>query len=49
LRHQAGIGWQHGYPRHFIAALTGMFILCILVWRATINKETGEIDVPVAQ
>ena len=31
LRHQAGIGWQHGYPRNFIAALTGMFILCILV------------------
>jgi multiple antibiotic resistance protein len=31
LRRQAGIGWEHGYPRHFIAALTGMFILCILV------------------
>lgn len=32
LRHQAGVGWEHGYPRNFIAAVTGMFILCILVW-----------------
>ena len=31
LRHQAGPGWEHGYPRHFIAALTGMFLLCLLV------------------
>ena len=31
LRNQAGIGWEHGYPRHFIAGLTGMFINCILV------------------
>jgi multiple antibiotic resistance protein len=31
LRHQAGAGWEHGYPRHFIAALTGMFLLCLLV------------------
>jgi multiple antibiotic resistance protein len=27
LRHQAGPGWEHGYPRHFIAALLGMFLL----------------------
>jgi len=31
LRHQAGPGWEHGYPRHFIAALLGMFLLCLLV------------------
>jgi multiple antibiotic resistance protein len=31
LRHQAGTGWEHGYPRRFVAALIGMFILCILV------------------
>ena len=32
LRHQAGQGFEHGYPRHFLAALTGMFLLCVLVW-----------------
>jgi multiple antibiotic resistance protein len=32
LRHQAGTGFEHGYPRHFLAALTGMFLLCVLVW-----------------
>ncbi len=32
LRHQAGPGFEHGYPRHFLAALTGMFLLCVLVW-----------------
>jgi multiple antibiotic resistance protein len=32
LRHQAGEGFEHGYPRHFLAALTGMFLLCVLVW-----------------
>lgn len=32
LRHQAGPGFEHGYPRHFLAALTGMFLLCLLVW-----------------
>lgn len=31
LRHQAGEGWEHGYPRHFIAALIGMLLLCLLV------------------
>jgi multiple antibiotic resistance protein len=31
IRHQAGAGFEHGYPRHFIAALTGMFLLCLLV------------------
>jgi len=32
LRHQAGPGFEHGYPRHFLAALLGMFLLCLLVW-----------------
>jgi multiple antibiotic resistance protein len=32
LRHQAGTGFEHGYPRHFLAALLGMFLLCLLVW-----------------
>jgi multiple antibiotic resistance protein len=31
LRHQAGSGFEHGYPRHFLAALLGMFLLCLLV------------------
>jgi multiple antibiotic resistance protein len=31
LRHEAGPGFEHGYPRHFIAALAGMFIVCVLV------------------
>lgn len=32
LRHQAGPGFEHGYPSHFLAALLGMFLLCVLVW-----------------
>ena len=32
LRHQAGPGFEHGYPRHFLATLLGMFLLCLLVW-----------------
>lgn len=32
LRHQAGEGFEHGYPRHFLAALLGMFLVCVLVW-----------------
>lgn len=31
LRHQAGPGFEHGYPRHFLAALLGMALLCLLV------------------
>jgi multiple antibiotic resistance protein len=31
LRRQAGPGWLYGHPRHFIAALIGMFLLCLLV------------------
>jgi multiple antibiotic resistance protein len=31
IRHQAGSGFEHGYPRHFLAGLLGMFLLCLLV------------------
>lgn len=31
LRHQAGSGFVHGYPRHFLAALAGIFLICVLV------------------
>ena len=31
LRYQAGPGFAHGYPRHFIAAAAGMFLVCLLV------------------
>ena len=31
LRRQDGSGWLHGVPRHFVAALSGMFLLCLLV------------------
>jgi multiple antibiotic resistance protein len=31
LRYQAGPGFEHGYPRHFIAAVAGMFLVCLLV------------------
>ena len=31
IRHQAGPGFEHGYPRHFIAGLIGMLLLCVLV------------------
>jgi len=31
LRHEAGRGLFEGIPRHFIAALIGMFLLCVLV------------------
>ena len=31
LRYQAGPGFVHGYPRHFIAAAGGMLLVCFLV------------------
>jgi len=31
LRSQAGPGFEHGYPAHFLAALAGMFLVCLLV------------------
>ncbi len=39
LRHQAGPGWEHGYPRHFLAALIGMLLLCWLVMVCYGNAE----------
>jgi multiple antibiotic resistance protein len=39
LRHQAGTGWEHGYPRHFLAAVIGMFLLCLLVMVCYGNAE----------
>ncbi len=39
LRHQAGPGFEHGYPRHFLAALIGMFLLCVLVWLCYGNAD----------
>ena len=31
VRHEAGPGWERGYPGHSIAALIGMLLLCLLV------------------
>ena len=39
LRHQAGPGWEHGYPVHFVAALIGMVLLCWLVMVCYGNAE----------
>ncbi len=39
LRHQAGPGWEHGYPEHFVAALIGMLLLCWLVMVCYGNAE----------
>jgi len=39
LRHDAGPGMAHGIPRHFIAALIGMFLLCVLVMVCYGNAE----------
>ena len=39
LRHQAGPGFEHGYPRQFLAALTGMFLVCVLVWLCYGNAD----------
>ena len=44
LRHQAGPGFEHGYPRHFIAGLIGMFLLCVLVLICYSNADRpGEV------
>lgn len=32
LRHQAGPGFEHGYPRRFLAALTAMALTCVSVY-----------------
>ena len=40
LRHQAGPGWEHGYPRHFVAGLIAMLLLSglVLVCYANANR-----------
>jgi multiple antibiotic resistance protein len=39
VRHTSGPGWEHGYPRDFIAALIGMFLLCFLVMICYVNAS----------
>jgi len=39
IRHQASTGFEHGFPRHFLAALTGMFLLCVLVMVCYSNAD----------
>jgi multiple antibiotic resistance protein len=31
IRYTTGPGFEHGYPRHFLGALVGMFLVCLLV------------------
>jgi multiple antibiotic resistance protein len=42
LRHQAGPGWEHGYPRHFVAGLVAMFLLSVLVLLCYANANRME-------
>jgi multiple antibiotic resistance protein len=42
LRHQAGPGWEHGYPRHFVAGLIAMFLLSVLVLVCYANANRME-------
>jgi multiple antibiotic resistance protein len=39
LRHTAGVGFDHGYPRRFLAALTGMLLMCIAVYICYANAD----------
>jgi multiple antibiotic resistance protein len=39
LRRQAGVGFDHGYPRRFLAALAGMVLMCISVYFCYGNAE----------
>jgi multiple antibiotic resistance protein len=39
LRRQAGSGFEHGYPRHFLAALSGMLLVCLLVAPCYANAD----------
>ena len=42
LRHEAGPGWEHGYPRHFIAGMVAMFLLSVLVLLCYANANRME-------
>jgi multiple antibiotic resistance protein len=39
LRRQAGVGFDHGYPRRFLAALAGMVLMCVSVYFCYGNAE----------
>jgi multiple antibiotic resistance protein len=39
LRRQVGVGFDHGYPRRFLAALAGMVLMCISVYFCYGNAE----------
>ena len=39
LRHQAGPGFEHGYPRRFLAALTAMALTCVSVYLCYGNAD----------
>jgi len=39
LRHQMGPGFDHGYPRRFIAALAGMLLTCVTIYLCYGNAE----------
>ena len=39
IRGQAGKGFEHGFPRHFIAALIGMLLLSVLVFVCYNNAD----------
>ena len=42
LRHQAGPGWEHGYPANFVAGLIAMFLLSVLVLLCYANANRME-------
>jgi multiple antibiotic resistance protein len=39
LRHQAGPGFEHGYPLSLLAALAGMLLVCVLVMASYGNAD----------
>lgn len=39
LRHTAGVGFDHGYPRRFLAALAAMVLMCIAVYICYANAD----------
>lgn len=39
LRHTAGVGFDHGYPRRFLAALAAMVLMCITVYICYANAD----------
>jgi multiple antibiotic resistance protein len=39
LRHQTAAGFQHGYPRRFLASLAGMLLICISIYVCYANAD----------